>query len=97
MQETEPSLATDDCFSNSRKTQLGSHKKAAAYQRETKDLVRATPPPSLLLLLLLVSLLSLFPSVCLSPYENNQWLDALVISFPKHHKETIKATNAGRK
>jgi hypothetical protein len=33
-----PSLATDDCFSNSRKTQLGSHKKAAAYQRETKDL-----------------------------------------------------------
>lgn len=69
---------------------------AAAYQRETKDLERATPPPSLLLLLL-VSLLSLFPSVCLSPYKNNQWLDALVISFLKHHKDTIKATNAGRK
>jgi hypothetical protein len=41
MQETEPSLATDDYFSNSRKTQLGSHKKAAAYQRETKDLERS--------------------------------------------------------
>jgi hypothetical protein len=58
-------------------------------------LTNATPPPSLLLLL--VSLLSLFPSVCLSPYKNNQWLDALVISFLKHHKDTIKATNAGRK
>jgi hypothetical protein len=41
MQETEPSLATEDCFSNSRKTQLGSHKNAAAYQRETKDLERS--------------------------------------------------------
>jgi hypothetical protein len=58
-------------------------------------LTNATPPPSLLLLV--VSLLSLFPSVCLSPYKNSQWLDALVISFLKHHKDTIKATNAGRK